>query len=182
MYSIVDDKLYLKSPDWDSPSLQRQLLSQIDREDVEQHYRKTYQTGSKSLFFGKNKDQSETWLPLLEKAYSKAHGDYASMIGGWIGECLEDMTGGVTTELLSSDILDLDAFWHDELSKVNQEFMFGCSTGLLDGGYGSRDGITERHAYVVMDAKTLKSGQRLVKLRYALTLLNCSELFSGDSC
>ncbi|KAL2107670.1 hypothetical protein VUR80DRAFT_4893 [Thermomyces stellatus] len=165
VYSIVDDKLYLKSPDWDSPSLQRQLLSQIDREDVEQHYRKTYQTGSKALFFGKNKDQNETWLPLLEKAYAKAHGDYASLIGGWIGECLEDMTGGVTTELLSSDILDLDAFWDEELSKVNQEFMFGCSTGLLDGGYGSRDGITERHAYVVMDAKTLKSGQRLVKLR-----------------
>lgn len=165
VYSIVDDKLYLKSPDWDSPSLQRQLLSQIDREDVEQHYRKTYQTGSKALFFGKNKDQNETWLPLLEKAYSKAHGDYASMIGGWIGECLEDMTGGVTTELLSSDILDTDAFWDEEISKVNQEFMFGCSTGLLDGGYGNRDGITERHAYVVMDAKTLKSGQRLVKLR-----------------
>lgn len=75
------------------------------------------------------------------------------------------MTGGVTTELLASDILDTDAFWDDELSKVNKEFMFGCSTGLLDGGYGSRDGITERHAYGVMDARTLKSGQRLVKLR-----------------
>lgn len=88
------------------------------------------------------------------------------MIGGWIGECLEDMTGGVTTELLSSDILDTDSFWDEEISKVNEEFMFGCSTGLLDGGYGNRDGITERHAYVVMDAKTLQSGQRLVKLRY----------------
>ncbi|PKS10358.1 hypothetical protein jhhlp_002109, partial [Lomentospora prolificans] len=165
VYSIIDDKLYLKSPNWDCPSLQRQLLAQIDREDVELHYRKTYQTGSKALFFGKNKDQNETWLPLLEKAYAKAHGDYASLIGGWIGEGLEDMTGGVTTELLASDILDTDAFWDDELSKVNKEFMFGCSTGILDGGTGSRDGIAERHAYVVMDARTLKSGQRLVKLR-----------------
>ncbi|SPO00997.1 related to calpain-like protein [Cephalotrichum gorgonifer] len=165
VYSIIDDKLYLTSPDWDSPSLQRQLLTQIDREDIEQHYRKTYQAGSKALFFGRNKDQNETWLPLLEKAYTKAHGDYASMIGGWIGECIEDLTGGVTTELLSSDILDIDAFWDDELSKVNKEFMFGCSTGLLDGGHGNRDGITEGHAYVIMDAKTLKSGQRLLKLR-----------------
>ncbi|KAL7943403.1 hypothetical protein V8C42DRAFT_106399 [Trichoderma barbatum] len=165
VYSIVDDKLYLKSPCWDSPSMQRDLLQQIDREDVESVYRKTYQTGSKALFFAQAKDQNETWVPLLEKAYAKAHGDYASLSGGWIGEGLEDLSGGVTTELLTSDILDLDAFWDNEMSKVNKEFMFGCSTGLLDYGYGQRDGISEAHAYVVTDARTLKSGQRLVKLR-----------------
>ncbi|KAL7791518.1 hypothetical protein V8C37DRAFT_402829 [Trichoderma ceciliae] len=165
VYSIIDDKLYLKSPCWDSPSMQRDLLQQIDREDVETVYRRTYQTGSKALFFAQAKDQNETWVPLLEKAYAKAHGDFASLSGGWIGEGLEDLSGGVTTELLSSDILDLDAFWDNELSKVNKEFMFGCSTGLLDYGYGQRDGISEAHAYVVTDARTLKSGQRLVKLR-----------------
>ncbi|KAK4118594.1 cysteine proteinase [Parathielavia appendiculata] len=165
IYSIIDDKLYLKSPCWDSPSMQRDLLQQIDREDVERVYRKTYQTGSKALFFAQNKDQNETWVPLIEKAYAKAHGDYASLAGGWIGEGLEDLSGGVTTELLASDILDLDGFWENELSKVNQEFLFGCSTGLLDGGYGDRDGIEEGHAYVVMEARTLKNGTRLVKLR-----------------
>ena len=145
--------------------MQRDLLQQIDREDVERVYRKTYQTGSKALFFAQCKDQNETWVPLIEKAYAKAHGDYASLAGGWIGEGLEDLSGGVTTELLASDILDLDGFWDAELSKVNQEFLFGCSTGLLDGGYGDRDGIEEGHAYVVMEARTLKSGTRLVKLR-----------------
>ena len=83
--SIIDDKLYLKSPDWDSPSVQRHLLEQTDREDVEKEYRKTYQTGSQSLFFAHCRDQNETWLPLLEKAYAKAHGDYAALSGGWIG-------------------------------------------------------------------------------------------------
>ncbi|KAB5515465.1 hypothetical protein GE09DRAFT_1231250 [Coniochaeta sp. 2T2.1] len=165
IYSIIDDKLYLKSPCWDSPSMQRDLLQQIDREDVERVYRKTYQTGSKALFFAQCKDQNETWVPLIEKAYAKAHGDFASLSGGWIGEGLEDLSGGVTTELLSSDILDVDGFWDNELSKVNEEFLFGCSTGLLDGGYGDRDGISEGHAYIVMKAKTLKSGTRLVQLR-----------------
>ncbi|KAI1500431.1 hypothetical protein F5X99DRAFT_239851 [Biscogniauxia marginata] len=165
IYSIIDDKLYLTSPCWDSPSMQRDLLNQIDRENPEKVYRKTYQTGSKALFFGQCKNQHETWVALIEKAYAKAHGDYASLNGGWIGEGLEDLSGGVTTELLASDILDLDGFWEDELSKVNEEFLFGCSTGLLDGGYGDRNGIREGHAYVVMDARTLKSGQRLVKLR-----------------
>ncbi|OLN87462.1 Calpain-9 [Colletotrichum chlorophyti] len=165
IYSIIDDKLYLKSPCWDSPSMQRDLLQQIDREDVERVYRKTYQTGSKALFFAQCKDQNETWVPLLQKAYAKAHGDYASLAGGWIGEGLEDLSGGVTTELLTSDILDVEGFWENELLKVNEEFLFGCSTGLLDGGYGDRDGISEGHAYVVMEARTLKCGERLIKLR-----------------
>lgn len=56
--------------------MQRDLLQQIDREDVERVYRKTYQTGSKALFFAQCKDQNETWVPLLEKAYAKAHGDF----------------------------------------------------------------------------------------------------------
>ncbi|KAH7162133.1 hypothetical protein B0J13DRAFT_490704 [Dactylonectria estremocensis] len=165
IYSIIDDKLYLKSPTWDSPSMQRDLLQQIDREDVESVYRKTYQTGSKALFFAQCKDQNETWVPLMEKAYAKAHGDYASLSGGWIGEGLEDLSGGVTTELFTSDILDIDEFWDNEMSRVNEEFLFGASTGLMEYGYGERNGICEGHAYVVMEARTLKSGQRLVKLR-----------------
>ncbi|KAH6898145.1 hypothetical protein B0T10DRAFT_471882 [Thelonectria olida] len=165
IHSIIDDKLYLKSPCWDSPSMQRDLLQQIDREDVEGVYRKTYQTGSKALFFAQNKDQNETWVPLIEKAYAKAHGDYASLSGGWVGEAIEDLSGGVTTELLTSDILDTDEFWDNEMSRVNEEFLFGASTGLLEHGYGERNGISEGHAYIVMAAKTLKSGQRLVKLR-----------------
>lgn len=163
--SIIDDKLYLKSPDWDSPSVHRHLLEQTDREDVEKEYRKTYQTGSQSLFFAQCKDPNQTWLPLLEKAYAKAHGDFFSLSGGWIGEGLEDLTGGVTTELLTSDILDTDEFWHNEILKVNKEFLFGCSTGLLDYGYGNRDGISEGHAYVIMEARELSTGERLLKLR-----------------
>ncbi|KAH6949041.1 hypothetical protein BKA56DRAFT_716313 [Ilyonectria sp. MPI-CAGE-AT-0026] len=147
IYSIIDDKLYLKSPTWDSPSMQRDLLQQIDREDVENVYRKTYQTGSEALFFAQCKDQNETWVPLLEKAYAKAHGDYASLSGGWIGEGLEDLSG-----------------FGNEV-RVNEEFLFGASTGLLEYGYGDRNGISEGHAYVIVEAKTLRSGQRLVKLR-----------------
>ena len=44
--------------------------------------RKTMQTGSKALYFAQCKDQNATWLPLLEKAYAKAHGDYGALEGG----------------------------------------------------------------------------------------------------
>ncbi|KAI3573303.1 hypothetical protein IWW34DRAFT_887599 [Fusarium oxysporum f. sp. albedinis] len=164
MYTIIDDTLYLQSPCWDSPSLQRALLQQTDRVDAESEYKRTYQTGSKALFFAQCRDQNETWVPLIEKAYAKAHGDYAALACGWVGEGLEDLSGGVTTQLFTSDILDPDLFWVDELSKVNQEFLFGASTGILDGGYGERDGISEGHAYLVVAAHTLKSGKRLLKI------------------
>ncbi|RBR26534.1 uncharacterized protein FIESC28_00651 [Fusarium coffeatum] len=164
-YTIIDDTLYLQAPCWDSPSIQRTLLQQTGRVDAEDEFKQTHQTGSKALFFGQCTDQNETWVPLIEKAYAKAHGDYAALAGGWIGEGLEDLSGGVTMELFTSDILDLDVFWDSVLSQVNQEFLLGASTGFLDGGYGERDGISEGHAYIVVAAHTLKSGQRLLKLR-----------------
>lgn len=48
---------------------------------------------------------------------------------------------------------------------MNKDFLFGTSTGYLENGYGERDGIAEGHAYIVPEARTLKSVQRLVKLR-----------------
>ncbi|KAH8586402.1 hypothetical protein B0O99DRAFT_656874 [Bisporella sp. PMI_857] len=120
---------------------------------VEKKYRKTHQTGSQALFFAHCKDPNETWLPLLEKAYAKAHGDYTAL------------GGGVTTELLTSDILDTDEFWKNEIMKVNKELLFGCSTGLLDGSYSTRDGISDGHAYAIIEARELSTGQRLLKLR-----------------
>ena len=95
------------------------------------------------------------WLPLLEKAFAKAHGDYSSIDGGFTGEALEDLTGGVTSEMYSTDILDKEAFWRDELMKVNQDFLFGCATGAYSSWLdpnappGERMGLLERHAYSI---------------------------------
>jgi hypothetical protein len=86
-------------------------------------------------------------------------------------EAIEDLTGGVTTEILSSNILDKDKFWKEELMKVNKEFLFGCSTGFLsnwlapdDDEPKERKGIAEMHAYSIMEAREI-DGKRLVRLR-----------------
>jgi hypothetical protein len=120
------------------------------------------QTGSRALYFAQCENQNETWLPLLEKAYAKAHSDYSALESGFVGEGIEDLTGGVTTELFSTDILDKDKFWRDELMNVNRQFLFGC--GQMNGAYGQRSGIIEKHAYSIMEAIEI-NGQRLVKLR-----------------
>lgn len=109
--------------------MERALWEEIDRPDSEEKYRRTYQSNSEALFFAQCENKNETWLPLLEKAYAKAHGDYAAIEGGFTGEGIEDLTGGVTTELFTTDILDKERFWQ-ELMRVNEEFLFGCSTGL----------------------------------------------------
>jgi hypothetical protein len=85
---------------------------------------------------------------------------------GAFREGIEDLTGGVTTELYTADILDKEKFWTEELIKVNEDFLFGCATGLMRDGYGSRKGIVEGHAYSIMKAKEV-DGQRLLLLRLA---------------
>ncbi|OJJ30443.1 hypothetical protein ASPWEDRAFT_32621 [Aspergillus wentii DTO 134E9] len=169
---IVDDKLYLRAADYDESVDERQIWDDIIRTDTEEEYRKVWQTGSRALYFAQCADENETWLPLLEKAYAKAHGDYSAIEGGFVGEAVEDLTGGVTSDILTSNILDKDRFWNEELMKVNKEFLFGCGTGLwsnwLDPGYKGpprdRKGISENHSYSIMEAREI-DGQRLLRLR-----------------
>lgn len=103
---IIDDKLYLTKPDYDEVNLERIMWEDRDRVNSEETYRKTYQANSGALYFAQCEHPNETWLPLLEKAYAKAHGDYAAIEGGFTGEGIEDLTGGVTSELFTTDILD----------------------------------------------------------------------------
>ena len=74
------------------------------------------------------------------------------------GEGVEDLTGGVFTSLATSDILNKDEFWENDLKHVNQEFLFSCSTDV------DADGIRPNHAYSVADVAEAK-GTRLVKIK-----------------
>ncbi|KAI4254322.1 MAG: hypothetical protein L6R42_007243, partial [Xanthoria sp. 1 TBL-2021] len=170
--TIIDDKLYLVAADFYESIDDKRTWEDVRRADAEEEYRKANQTGSRSLCFAQCADQDETWLPLLEKAFAKAHGDYGSIEGGFTGEAIEDLTGGVTTELLATDILDKRKFWTDQIMKVNDEFLFGCATGRFDKWQGSADaeqkgarkGVIRMHAYSVMEAREVK-GERLLRIR-----------------
>lgn len=82
---IVDDKLYLRAADYDESLDERQVWDDIARKDTEEEYRKAFQTGSRALYFAQCTDDNEIWLPLLEKAFAKAHGDYSAIEGGFVG-------------------------------------------------------------------------------------------------
>ena len=65
--------------------------------------------------------------------------------------------------MFSSDILDKEKFWKEEVLKVNKEFLFGCYAGIF-AGRGERKGIYECHAYSIMKAVEI-DGKRLCLLR-----------------
>lgn len=144
--------------------MERILWEDRERINSEEAYRRIYQSNSGALYFAQCENPNETWLPLLEKAYAKAHGDYASIEGGFTGEAIEDLTGGVTSEVYTTDILDKEYFWKEKLLKVNEDWLLGCSTGFASRGLGERKGIIEMHAYSVMKAVEM-DGQRLVLLK-----------------
>ena len=84
---IVDDKLFLRVAEYEG-------LGKIERNTWEDHrirveavedYRKMFQTNSRALVYGHSSHPDETWVPLLEKAFAKAHGDYQSITGGSFG-------------------------------------------------------------------------------------------------
>lgn len=158
---IIDDNLYLRSADFVD-----------DNGDIydptgekSRKWRQQNQTGSEALYFGKCFDPNETWLPLMEKAYAKVHGDYNAISGGWSGEGVEDMTGGVTTTIATKRVLRKQALWK-ELSQDVGDFVFALSA---IGRAGSTSGVVLGHAYSILDATEVTDGDgnlvRLVKIR-----------------
>lgn len=139
---VVDDRLALRRSD-DSRNYQTEYLlltqgnmnaittplSVMDHNvrPLPKEFRENLRKGSNALYFASCKDSNETWLPLMEKAYAKAHGDYQAIDGGIPGEGIEDLTGGIATYIISEDILDKDKLWA-ELMQVNDKFLFGCGS------------------------------------------------------
>lgn len=158
--TVVDDNLYLTEEDY------RYWYDEYDPTGKKgRKYRKDKQTGSEALYFSQCSDPNETWLPLLEKAYAKVHGDYEAISGGWPGEGVEDMTGGVSAMLQSNRVLRKDKLWK-ELVNANGDFVFSCSAhGYAD----TRGSMANGHAYSILKAteEVDEDGRkiRLVKIR-----------------
>ncbi|KAG8925816.1 hypothetical protein FRC00_003584, partial [Tulasnella sp. 408] len=156
---IIDDLLFTKIPPWSS-------LKSTDRA-MFRNDKRTYNTRARqglfeNLYFAKSKTDNETWVPLIEKAYAKLHGDYQSLENGFTSEGVEDLTGGVSTIIYTRDILDTDKFWKDELRHVGQDRLFACFTPgttpgasedyltALDGE--ENEGLISGHAYSIIKA------------------------------
>ncbi|KFY13140.1 hypothetical protein V492_03463, partial [Pseudogymnoascus sp. VKM F-4246] len=162
---IIDDKLYLRKPDYDdlSDGARKDWEAAKVRDDDAEDWRVEFQTNSGALWFAQSTHQDETWVPLLEKAYAKAHGDYGAIHGGNVGEAMEDLTGGVSVTISTRDILSKERLWQD-LLKVNTEYLFGCASPDWDDidDNGGKDGIQSNHAYSILRAVQYKNDRLLL--------------------
>ncbi|KAJ6629852.1 hypothetical protein B0H10DRAFT_1903736 [Mycena sp. CBHHK59/15] len=162
---IVDDLLYTSVPRFEELSLAEKALFQNDKDKYNASARK----GSKTLYFAKCGTVGETWVPLIEKAYAKLHGDYGSFLRTFIHQGTEDLTGGVSSFIQCKDILDKDKFWNEELMKANCDRIFACSFRGLSptrsGNFNATiNGLWGNHSYSVL--RTLEyMGKRFLVVR-----------------
>ncbi|KAJ7510949.1 cysteine proteinase [Mycena galericulata] len=162
---IVDDLLFTSVPKYEELSAAEKALFQNDKD----RYNASARKGSKTLYFAKSGTVGETWVPLVEKAYAKLHGDYGSLCSGYASEGVEDLTGGVSSFIQCKDILDKDKFWTEELLKANRDRVFACSyQGLSptrNGNFNATvSGLWGNHSYSVL--RTLEyQGKRFLVLR-----------------
>lgn len=81
--------LYTRVPKYEELKASEQELYHYDKET----YNKSARKGGKSLHFAKSGTAGETWVPLIEKAYAKLHGNYSHLLGGQVCDAIEDLTG-----------------------------------------------------------------------------------------
>ncbi|KAM5358030.1 hypothetical protein ACJZ2D_015669 [Fusarium nematophilum] len=163
--TVVDDNLYLTEKDFGQDT---QIYDATGKKA--RLHKKQKQSGSEALFFAKCEDANETWLPLLEKAFAKVHGDYQALDGGWAGTAVEDLTGGVTTVVAGNRVLRKERLWREMVGSENEdgEFVFGLSASGPGEDY--KNGLVLRHAYSILRATEVENEKgdkvRLVKIRY----------------
>jgi hypothetical protein len=85
----LNSLLFWSPPKFDELTPSEKVLYYNDRDMYHQVAEKT----GKGLKYARSGNVGETWVPLIEKAYAKFHGDYASLDGGFLSDAIEDLTG-----------------------------------------------------------------------------------------
>ena len=114
---------------------------------------------------GSGPDKMELWFSLIEKAYAKWKGSYQTIgKGGWAGDAMSAITGGVEDWDLLADIKADDAF---KRIKQGEARGWPMASGTFANGKGpslSGTGLYNNHVYSVLGCEE-EGGVRYVKLR-----------------
>lgn len=115
------------------------------------------------LVFMTSSATQEFWSALLEKAYAKLHGGYASLEGGTGAEALETLTGGIAEEVRCDGIQD--DFFNIVRKALERKSLITCSI-TRDGE--TAEGLVGLHEYSVTGAEKvyMEDGEvNLIRIR-----------------
>jgi len=113
-----------------------------------------------------NPNGNEIWVLLLEKLMAKYEGGYNNIDGGFCGDALTFLTGGVSQHYDQN----LKDKWQEICSAIQRGNIITCGTFCAEGktDKDKNDGICYGHAYSIIDAREYRSKDKnfkLVKLR-----------------
>jgi hypothetical protein len=116
------------------------------------------------------------WSMLCEKAFAKIYGSYRSLASGFSRNAFQDLTGFPTGQRRFTEVSpgtdEADALWKDLVAFDRDHYLLSLSTVGKDvwsqrGETPPEDnlGLVTGHAYALLRVETLKSGERLVRIR-----------------
>lgn len=73
-FKVLNSLLYTSIPKYEELSWAEKQLYHNDKDKYTASARK----GTKTLYFARSATEGETWIPLIEKAYAKLHGQFPS--------------------------------------------------------------------------------------------------------
>ena len=103
------------------------------------------------LAFAKPGPKNEVWVPLVEKAYAKAHSSYSAISGGFVSEAMFDLTSlpVEVIEISSMTSFDSELTWARLFSFCSLKFPTACST-QWDATL-KETGLVGCHAYSLLE-------------------------------
>ncbi|XP_033849596.1 calpain-9-like [Acipenser ruthenus] len=139
-------------------------------------------TLNRKLLFTHSLSQNEFWSALLEKAYAKLCGCYASLKGGSISEAMEDFTGGIAETIKVSKV---SALWGQINQALSRGTLLSCfieTQSKSEVGQQTPNGLVKGHAYSITGTGTVKAGSvSLLRLRNPWGFLEYSGPWSDES-
>jgi Calpain family cysteine protease len=123
--------------------------------------------------YAHNLEDTELWVPILEKAYAKWHGGYSMLNnGGFVHDSLRDLTGGYAQQISLSGTgaqqlsKVTGSLWQRLLSFKKAGHLMGCGNprGANTETEANQNGIVPGHAYAVLDIREVDD-HRLLQLR-----------------
>ncbi|XP_058123076.1 calpain-A-like [Anopheles ziemanni] len=118
--------------------------------------------GKGKLKYGRTSTEDEFWFPLLEKAYAKLHGSYEALVGGFGGDAMVDLTGGLKKYYTLKKINPKELF-----TMVQRSLQQNC---LIAAGTKKQPGMEKvkifgGHEYTVTKIKPIQNDVKLICIR-----------------